>query len=104
MISFSLTGAIGCVLNTSPYELTLAISSVLEREGAPMRVAWVLCAARDPALRAHILSQLREGDHVEVKGKIEQRRRRIGELPFHSVGFVISSIERLPSPNGAGAP
>lgn len=97
MLSFSVAGSIGSVLTTAPDELTLAISSVLTRDEAP-RVAWVLCVAREPALRAKILQHLREGDLVRIEGEIEQRRRQVGELAFHSVGFVIHSIERLPSP------
>ena len=97
MLSFALTGAIGCVLTTAPDELTLAISSVLDREGEPLRIAWVLCVARDRNARAKILDHLREGDLVRIEGEIEQRRRQVGELGFYSVGFVIRSIERLPS-------
>lgn len=98
MLSFSLTGTIGCVLATNPDELTLAISSVVNRDIEPLRVAWVLCVAKPTALRAKILAHLREGDHVRIDGVIEQRRRQIGDIAFHSVGFVISKIERLPSP------
>lgn len=104
MLSFSVTGTIGCVLTTAPDEPTLAISSALTRNDEPPRVAWVLCVAREPALRAKILQHLREGDLVRIEGKIEQRRRQVGELAFHSVGFVIHSIERLPSPSEGAAP
>lgn len=104
MLSFTLTGTIGCVLTTAPDELTLAISSVLERDSEPSRVAWVLCVAREPALRAKILQHLREGDLVRIEGEIEQRRRQVGELAFHSVGFIVRSIERLPSPTDGATP
>jgi hypothetical protein len=98
MLSFAVTGSIGCVLTTAPDELTLAIFSVLTRDGEPPRVAWVLCVARELTLRQRILQHLREGDLVRIEGEIEQRRRQVGELAFHSVGFVIRSIERLPAP------
>jgi len=104
MLSFSLTGSIGCILATAPDELTLAISSPLRRDGEPQRVVWVLCVARDSALRAKILVHFREGDLVRIEGEMEQRRRQVGELAFHSVGFVIRSIERLPSPSEGAAP
>jgi hypothetical protein len=104
MLSFAATGSIGCVLTPAPDELTLAISSVLTRAGEPPRVAWILCVAREPALRTKILQHLREGDLVRIEGEIEQRRRQVGELAFHSVGFVIRSIERLPSPSEGAAP
>ncbi|HYD83750.1 MAG TPA: hypothetical protein VEA63_06845 [Opitutus sp.] len=104
MLSFALTGSIGSVLATAPDELTLAISSVLDRVGEPPRVVWILCVARDSALRAKILVHLGEGDPVRIEGEIEQRRRQVGELAFHSVGFVIHSIERLPSPSEGAAP
>jgi hypothetical protein len=103
MLSFSLTGAIGRVLTTAPDELTLAISSVLNRDGEPPRVAWVLCAAREAELRAKILQHLREGDLVRIDGEIEQRRREVGELAFHSVGFIARSIERIPQPSRGDA-
>lgn len=104
MLSFAVTGTIGCVLTTAPDELTLAISSVLSRDGEPPRVAWVLCVAREAHLRANILEHLREGDLVRIEGEIKQRRRQVGELAFHSVGFVARSIERLPSPSEGDAP
>lgn len=103
MLSFSVTGSVGCVLATAPDELTLAISSVLTRDGEPARVAWILCVARETALRAKILELLREGDLVRIEGEIEPRRRQVGELAFHSVGFIAQSFERLPSPDEGGA-
>jgi len=102
MLCFAVTGSIGCVLTTAPDELTLAISSVLDREGEPVRIAWVLCVARVERIRAAILGDLREGDLVRVEGEIEQRRRQIGELGFYSVAFVVRSITRL-SPTSEGA-
>lgn len=104
MLSFAVTGSIGCVLTTAPDELTLAVSSVLERDGEPSRVAWVLCVARDIKLRTKILEHLHEGDLVRVEGEIEQRRRQVGELAFHSVGFVARAIERLPYAPGETTP
>jgi len=99
MLSFSLTGSIGCILATASHEVTLAISAVLDREGEPLRVVWVVCVARESALRAKILVHFREGDLVRIEGKIKQRRRQVGALAFHSVGFVIHSIELRPSPS-----
>lgn len=98
MLSFSVTATIGCVLAAAPDELTRAISSVFDRSGQPLRVAWMLCATRERSVRAKILDHLREGDLVRVEGEIEQQRRQVGELVFHSVDFVIRSIERWPSP------
>lgn len=99
MLHFDLTGSIGCVLATAPDELTIAISSVVSRDGVPPRIAWILCVVRDPLLRATILQHLQEGDLVRIEGEIEQRRRQVGGLAFHSVGFIARSIERLPSPD-----
>ncbi|MEQ1808634.1 MAG: hypothetical protein ABL889_01820 [Terricaulis sp.] len=104
MLSFALTGTIGRVLTTASDELTLAISSVLNRDGEPPRVAWVLCVAREAKLRAKILQHFREGDLVRVEGEIEQRRRQVGELALLSVGFVARSIQRLPSLSEEAAP
>lgn len=98
MISFAVTGTIGCVLSTTPDELTLVISSTLGRPDEPLRTAWVLCVARDVRLRGQVLEHLREGDLVRIDGVIEQRRRQVGELGFHSVGFIAHSIVRLSSP------
>lgn len=103
MLTFSVTGTIGCVLATAPDELTLAISSALTRDGEPLCVAWILCVARETTLRTKVLEHLREGDLVRIEGEIEQRRRQVGELAFHSVGFIAQSIERLPSPDERGA-
>jgi hypothetical protein len=98
MLSFNVSGQVGCILVTAPDELTLAISAELIRDGDPPRVVWVLCVARDRALRAHILANIREGDAVLIEGDIEPRRRHVRELSFHSVGFVARAIERMPAP------
>lgn len=95
MLSFAFVGAIGCMRASSRYELTLALSCVLDREGEPLRVVWVSCVARDACLRTHIVDHFREGDLVRIEGEIEQRCRRVGELAYHSLGFVIRSIEKL---------
>ena len=101
MLSFALVGAVGCMQASAPCELTLALSCVLDREGEPLRIVWVSCVARDACLRSHILDQFREGDLVRIEGDIEQRRRQVGELAYHSLGFVIRSIERLAPPIGS---
>lgn len=103
MLSFAVAGSIGCVLASAPDELTLAISSVLACSGKSPRVAWILCVAREPNLRADILAHFRPGDVVHIEGEIEQRRRQVGELGFHSVGFIAQSIERLPYPEAGAA-
>ena len=103
MLCFAVTGQIGCVLTTAPDDLTLAISSVLTRDDERPRVAWVLCVAREPGLRAKILEHLREGDLIRIEGEIEQRRRQVGEIAFHSVGFIAQSIDRLPPFDEGGA-
>lgn len=101
MLSFAVTGSLGCVLTTAPDELTLAIASVLDAGGASPRVAWVLCVARDPSVRNRIVNDFSEGDCVRIAGEIEQRRRQVGALGFFSVVFVIHSIERLTSHDAA---
>lgn len=104
MLSFALTGTLNCVLTTAPDELTLVISSDLTLPDKPPCTAWVLCVARDTALQANILTRLREGDLVRIEGETEQRRRQLGELAFHSVGFVIRSIEWLASTSEEAVP
>ncbi len=104
MLSFSLTGTLACVLQTLPDEVTLAISSPLERPCCPPRMAWVLCIVRDRDLRVHVMECLRPGDQVRVEGLIEQRRRQVGALAFHSVAVIAESIQHLPSASGGEAP
>jgi hypothetical protein len=92
MLTFALSGTLGCVRATAPDELTLAIASPLERPGASCRMVWIICVARDQALRA--ASALCTGDHIRVEGHIEPRRRKVGKLVFHSVAFIAETIER----------
>lgn len=102
MLSFKLSGQVGCILVTAPDEVTVAISAELTREGEP-HIVWVLCVARDRVLRAHILADVREGDVVLIEGEIEPWRRHLREISFHSVAFVARSVETLPSlPSRAG--
>lgn len=102
-LTFAISGTLGCARTTVPDELTLAIASPLDQLSAPDRIAWVVCVARDQALRA--ASALRAGDHIRVEGYIEPRRRRIGKLVFYSVAFIAKTIERvsaIPDDGGAG--
>lgn len=47
MLSFAVTGRVDCVLATAPEALSLAISSVLMRDGEPSGLAGILCVARE---------------------------------------------------------
>lgn len=95
MLTFALSGTIGCMWTTAPDELTLAIASPLDRPGASPRMVWIVCLARDQALRAAISSVLRAGDRVRVEGHIEPLRRKVGKLAFYSVAFIATTIERI---------
>jgi hypothetical protein len=92
-LTFAVSGTLGCARTTAPDELTLAIASPLDQPSDPHRVAWIVCVARDQALRA--ASAIRSGDHIRVEGYLEPRRRRVGKLVFYSVAFIAKTIERV---------
>lgn len=100
VLTFALSGTIGCVRATAPDKLTLAIASTLEQPGAPPRMVWIVCATRDQAPRA--ASAVRAGDSVRVEGHIEPRRRKVGERTFYSVAFIAKTIERIAAPSDDG--
>lgn len=93
MLTFSFSGTVGCVRSTAPDELTLAVASPLDRPGSSPRMVWIVCVARDQALRA--ASALHAGDHIRIDGHIEPRQRSVGERTFYSVAFIAKTIERI---------
>lgn len=100
-LTFAVSGTLGCARTTAPNELTLAMASPLNRPSAPQRIAWVVCVARDQALKD--ASALRAGDHIRIEGYIEPRRRTVGKLAFYSVAFIANTIERISAiPNDGG--
>lgn len=97
MLSFVLTGTVGCV--SAPGDQTvLAVSS--QRSVSSSRgftVEWVSCLARDAVLQKTIALVLSEGDIVRIEGEIEPRRREIRGVAIYDVMFVVQRFERLGS-------
>lgn len=102
MLSFILTGAVSSVLMNDPQTTTLVVSSLVARTDAAPRQTWILCDVRDPRLQDAALN-LGTGDQVRIEGEIEQHRRQVGELAFHSLSFIARVIERAPAPKAGEA-
>lgn len=103
MLSFILTGAISGVLTNDQQTTTLVVSSLVARADTAPRQAWILCDVRDPRSQ-NIAVNLHNGDLVRIEGEIEQHRRQVGELAFHSLSFIARVIERAPAPDAGDAP
>ena len=96
MLTFSLSGLVCCVLEGSRGAATLVVSAQVTRANAPAHETFILCEVRDSALLVE-LAKLNRGDHVRVDGDIEQNRRQVRELAYHSLNFVARSVERASS-------
>lgn len=96
MLTFSLSGLVCCVLEGTRGAATLVVSAQVTRANAPAHETFILCEVRDSALLAKV-NTLSRGDPVSVEGDIEQNRRQVRELAYHSLSFVAHSVERIPS-------
>src|SRR5690606_17570619 len=96
MLTFSLSGLVCCVLEGTRGQATLVVSAEVTRAKAPAHETFILCEVRDSALLAKV-NMLNRGDRVRVEGDIEQNRRQVRELAYHSLNFVARSVECVPS-------
>ncbi len=106
MFRFSLQGRIGSltqVKGTSAIvRVSLAADRLVEgRDGAFTKTEWLSAISFDTALNEKMLIELDVGQSVTLDGRIEPKKRQVGDVMIYDQSFVITRFERLSKPKPA---
>ena len=108
MFRFTLTGRIGRIEqvkgNATIVRISLAADRLVEgKDGAWTKTEWVSAVSFDEKLNREVLNALEVGQSVTLDGRIEPRKRQVGEATITDHSFVLTKFERLSKPAKAAA-
>lgn len=103
MFRFSFQGRIGRIEQVKGtadiVRLSLAADRLAEGpDGAWTKTEWVSCISFDRALNEKMLIELEKGQSANIDGRVEPRKRKMGETTIYDTSFVITRFERLSKP------
>lgn len=107
MFRFTIQGRIGRIDQVKAPDAVIRISIAADRivegqDGAWTKTEWLKCVSFDRALNQRMLTELEVGQSVTLDGRIEPRKREVGDRKITDHSFVVTRFERLskPKPNG----
>ena len=108
MFRFTLTGRIGRIEqvkgNATIVRISLAADRIVDgKDGAWTKTEWVSAVSFDEKLNRELLGTLEVGQSVTLDGRIEPRKRQVGEATITDHSFVLTKFERLSKPAKAAA-
>lgn len=74
------------------------------QHGAWTKTEWLNAVSFDPALNEKLLSELEVGQSAALDGRIETRRRAVGDRNITDFSFVITRFAPLLQPDGEPPP
>ncbi len=103
MFRFTLTGRIGRIEQVKGTAAIVRISLAADRlvegkDGAWTKTEWVSAVSFDEKLNRELLGTLEVGQSVTLDGRIEPRKRQVGEATISDHSFVLTKFERLSKP------
>jgi single-stranded DNA-binding protein len=108
MFRFTLTGRVGRIEQVKGDAAIIRISLAADRlvegkDGAWTKTEWVSAVSFDEKLNRELLAALEVGQSVTLDGRIEPRKRQVGEATITDHSFVLTKFERLAKPAKAAA-
>ena len=108
MFRFTLTGRIGRIERVKGDATIIRISLAADRlvegkDGAWTKTEWVSAVSFDEKLNRELLAALEVGQSVTLDGRIEPRKRQVGDATITDHSFVLTKFERLSKPAKAAA-
>lgn len=104
MFRFTLQGRIGRIEQVKGTAAIVRISLAADRlvegpkdgsRGAWTKTEWVSAVSFDEKLNRELLTALEVGQSVTLEGRIEPRKRQVGEATITDHSFVVTKFERL---------
>ena len=111
MFRFTLQGRIGRIDRVKGTDAIVRVSLAADRlvegqDGAWTKTEWMSAISFDQALNEKMLAQLDVGQSVKLEGRIEPKKRQVGDINIYDQSFVIARFELLSKPktNGKAKP
>lgn len=109
MFRFTAHGRIGRIDQPKGTGAIVRISVAADRlvegqDGQWTKTEWLNAVCFDTALNEQMLTELEVGQSVNLDGRIETRRREVGDRKISDYNFVITRFERLSKPKANGKP
>jgi single-stranded DNA-binding protein len=103
MFRFTLTGRIGRIEQVKGTAAIVRISLAADRlvenqDGAWSKTEWLSVVSFDEKLNAQLLADLAVGQSASLEGRIEPRKRQVGDAKLTDHSFVLTKFERLAKP------
>jgi single-stranded DNA-binding protein len=103
MFRFTLQGRIGRIEqvkgDATIVRISLAADRLVEgKDGAWTKTEWVSAVSFDEKLNRELLAALEVGQSVTLDGRIEPRKRQVGEATITDHSFVLTKFERQTNP------
>ena len=112
MFSFTAHGRIGTLARAKANNAIARVSIAADRrvegqDGPWTKTEWLACVSFDASLTDRIMNELHVGDSVVLEGRIEPRKRQVGDINVTEHALVIASFALQPKttkPRRAGTP
>ena len=103
MLSFTATGRLGRTDRLKSERFIVRLSIACDRlidgpSGKWTKTEWVSVVCFDAALNQQLTDTLAVGDSIEVSGRIEPRKRQVGEVSFTDHSFVLERFKLVARP------
>jgi single-stranded DNA-binding protein len=103
MFRFTLQGRIGRIEqvkgDAAIVRISLAADRLVEgKDGAWTKTEWVSAVSFDEKLNRELLAALEVGQTVALDGRIEPRKRQVGDATITDHSFVLTKFERQTNP------
>jgi single-stranded DNA-binding protein len=112
MLRFTVQGRIGRIdqVKSSPTILRLSVAADRRVDGRPddplsawTKTEWLSVVCFSEPLNQTILAELEVGASVTLEGRIEPRRRQVGEVAVTDHSFILTAVQRLTLPAAGSA-
>jgi single-stranded DNA-binding protein len=112
MFRFTLQGRIGRIEqvprkdggDATVVRISLAADRlVVGRDGAWTKTEWLAVVSFDEKLNRELLAALEVGQSAKLDGRIEPRKRQVGDASIADHSFVLTKFERLSKPPAKAA-
>jgi hypothetical protein len=88
---------------STSYQLSSVDRLVEGKDGAWTKTEWASAVSFDEKLNRDLLTAVEVGQSVTLDGRIEPRRRQVGDATITDHSFVLTKFERLSKPAKAAA-
>lgn len=105
MYRFTAQGRIGRIdqLNKGGLRISVASDRLVDGpDGQWTKTEWLSVISFDAELNAKMLTELEAGQSVKFEGRVEPRKRPVGDIKIYDNNFVVLRFDRMSKPKANG--